>query len=184
MVGRVTRGGQGDFAKGGTANVPLVGIDCSMPNFLIEKLVSGGQTGADRAALDAAISLGLPHGGWCPKGRRAEDGTIPTCYDLTETPGVSYPVRTEWNVRDSDGTVVFTLGKLATGGSRKTIAIAKRLRKPRLHISRDGGDGACALLRDFIASHGIRVLNIAGSREGKEPGIGAWVEGVLTKVAD
>ncbi|HPA20373.1 MAG TPA: putative molybdenum carrier protein [Verrucomicrobiae bacterium] len=152
-----------------------------MPKFLVEKLVSGGQTGADRAALNAAIALGLPHGGWCPKNRRAENGTIPDHYNLTETPGAGYPVRTEWNVRDSDGTVVLTLGELATGGSRKTIEIARRLRKPCLHISRDGGDDARALLRDFIARHGIRVLNVAGSRESKEPGIGAWVEEMLAK---
>lgn len=150
-----------------------------MPKFIIEKLVSGGQTGADRAALDVSIALGLPHGGWCPKGRRAEDGTIPARYDLTETPGASYLQRTEWNVRDSDGTVVFTLDKRATGGSRKTIAIARVLGKPCLHIARDAGGDPVVLLREFVAEHGIRVLNVAGSRESKEPGIGAWVGEVL-----
>ncbi|HPA21544.1 MAG TPA: putative molybdenum carrier protein [Verrucomicrobiae bacterium] len=151
-----------------------------MPAFLIEKLVSGGQTGADRAALDAAIALGLSHGGWCPKGRRAEDGTIPDRYALTETPGASYLQRTEWNVRDSDGTVVFTLGKAASGGSRKTIAIARVLGKPCLHIARDARGDAAALLRDFIGRHRVAVLNVAGSRESKEPGIGEWVGAVLT----
>lgn len=92
-----------------------------------------------------AIALGLPHGGWCPRGRRAEDGTIPARHILTETPGASYLQRTEWNVRDSDGTVVFTLGKAAAGGSRKTIAIARAMGKPCLHLARDAGGDAVAL---------------------------------------
>ena len=103
---------------------------------MIAKLVSGGQTGADRAGLDAAIELGLSYGGWCPNGRRAEDGTIPARYALAETPSANCLQRTEWNVRDSDGTVVFTLGEAATGGSRKTVEIARRPR--RLWPSRDG----------------------------------------------
>ncbi|MCC6355238.1 MAG: putative molybdenum carrier protein [Verrucomicrobiae bacterium] len=112
-----------------------------MPKPIIEKIVSGGQTGADRAALDAAIALGIPHGGWCPKGRRAEDGRIPGRYRLAETPGANYLQRTEWNVRDSDGTVLFTLGKAATGGSRKTIEIARRLGGPcpRQRLERRAG---------------------------------------------
>ncbi len=73
------------------------------------KIVSGGQTGADRAALDFAIDHGIPHGGWCPRGRKCEDGTIADCYKLNETPSAEYPQRTEWNVRDSDGTVVFSM---------------------------------------------------------------------------
>lgn len=155
-------------------------IDCSMPAFLVEKLVSGGQTGADRAALDIAMALGLPHGGWCPKGRKAEDGTIPLCYALVETPCGGYPQRTEWNVRDSDGTAVFTWARTASGGSRKTISIARGLGRPCLHIARDGGGDAATLLRDFIVRDQIAVLNVAGSRESKEPGIGDWVRSVLT----
>ena len=150
-----------------------------MPKFLIEKLVSGGQTGADRAALDAAIALGIPHGGWCPRGRKAEDGRIPDRYLLTETPGANYLQRTEWNVRDSDGTAVFTIAEEASGGSKKTIQFARRLKKPYLHIARDAGGDAAQQLREFIAAHGIRALNVAGSRESKEPGIGAWVGEVL-----
>ena len=152
-----------------------------MPKFIIEKIVSGGQTGADRAALDAAIALGLPHGGYCPKGRRAEDGSIPARYILTETPGAHYLQRTEWNVRDSDGTVVFTIVKTATGGSRKTIEIARRLKKPCVHIARDAGGDAIQHLRDFIEAHDIRVLNVAGSRESKEPGIETWAGEVLAQ---
>lgn len=78
-------------------------------NVYISKIVSGGQTGADRAALDYAIAIGIPHGGWCPKGRKAEDGPIGPPYALVETPRADYLQRTEWNVRDTDGTVIFTL---------------------------------------------------------------------------
>lgn len=107
MVVRVRRGGQGDFGATRATNVRATGIDCSMPAMIIERIVSGGQTGSDRAA----IAFGLPHGGWCPKGREAENGTMHACYVLTETPGANYPQRTECNVRDSDGAVVFTLAK-------------------------------------------------------------------------
>jgi len=150
-----------------------------MPKFTIEKIVSGGQTGADRAGLDAAIALGIPHGGWCPRGRRAEDGRIPDRYLLTETPGANYLQRTEWNVRDSDGTVVFTLARRVGGGSLRTLVFAERHDKPCIPIARDAGGDAVQLLRDFIAGHGIRALNVAGSRESKKPGIGAWVGEVL-----
>src|SRR5687768_10043060 len=86
---------------------------------MIEIIISGGQTGADRAALDAAMVCGVPHGGWCPNGRTAEDGPLPECYLLTETAGASYLARTEKNVKDSDGTLIFTMG-LLSGGSART----------------------------------------------------------------
>jgi hypothetical protein len=97
------------------------------------KIVSGGQTGADRAGLDAAIELGLAHGGWCPHGRRTEDGPLPEHYQLQETESSSYTQRTVFNVRDSDATVVFTLGVLGPG-SKNTLATAKKLGKPRLYV--------------------------------------------------
>jgi hypothetical protein len=84
-------------------------------NVYIQKIVSGGQTGADRAALDYAIAIGIPHGGWCPKGRKAEDGPIDRRYALAETPRADCLQRTEWNVRDTDGTVIFTVGAKAPG---------------------------------------------------------------------
>ncbi len=90
----------------------------------ISRIVSGGQTGADRGGLDAAIELGIPHGGWCPKGRKSEDGTIPLIYQLVETSSSDYKVRTEKNVADSDATVIFTYGK-PTGGSKPTANFAK-----------------------------------------------------------
>jgi hypothetical protein len=141
-------------------------------------IISGGQTGADRAALDFAIERGLPHGGWCPKGRLALDGVIDAKYLLNETPSSGYPQRTEWNVRDSDATVVCTLGPKPTGGSLKTISIAVKHGKPCLHLQK-GTPGAAEILASFIREHHVRRLNVAGSRESKEPGIYEWVRSVL-----
>lgn len=90
----------------------------------VEKIISGAQSGADRAALDFAIAHRIPHGGWCPRGRKAEDGTIDPRYELQETPNSSYIQRTEWNTRDSDGTVVFSIAPVLSGGSKKTVALA------------------------------------------------------------
>jgi hypothetical protein len=134
------------------------------------KIVSGGQTGADRAALDFALEHGFPHGGWCPQGRLAEDGTIDHCYRLKETPSPTYAQRTEWNVRDSDGTVIFTLTRELAGGSLLTADFARRLGKPLLHLSRrDHSAPPDLALREFLHQHRIRVL------------IGAFVGEVLAK---
>ena len=92
------------------------------------QIISGGQSGVDRAALDAAREMGVPVGGWCPKGRRAEDGAIAACYPLDETPSDQYAQRTEWNIRDSDGTLVLTFGP-PTGGTALTVRLADRLGK-------------------------------------------------------
>src|SRR5215207_7601461 len=97
---------------------------------LPECVVSGGQTGADRAALDSAMARGIAHGGWCPKGRRAEDGPLDAKYQLQETPKRNYLQRNEWNVRDSGATVVFTLADTVTGGSLQTVKFAKKQGKP------------------------------------------------------
>lgn len=101
---------------------------------MISRLVSGGQTRTDRAALDFAIEHDIPHGGWCPKGRRAGDGPIDARYNLTETPTANYLQRTEWNVRDADATVIFTLSSELSGGSKKTDEFAQKHKKPRLHL--------------------------------------------------
>ncbi len=103
------------------------------------RIVSGGQTGADRAALDWAIERGIPHGDWCPKGRLFEDGLIAPRYQLQETPGGNYPQRTEGNARDSDGTVVFSIEAVLSDGSKKTVSLAHKRGKPVLYISRNGG---------------------------------------------
>ena len=148
---------------------------------MVEKIVSGGQTGADRAALDVALRRGLPHGGWCPLGRRAEDGRIPDRYQLAETPLRKYVQRTEWNVRDSNATVVFTLRAKPTGGSRQTVEFATRLKKPCLVLLRPAGTSAqaAAALQRFVAENRIGILNVAGARESTEPGIYDWVTEVL-----
>ncbi len=148
---------------------------------MLVKIVSGGQTGADIAALDVALRHDFPHGGWCPKGRKSLDGPIPSRYLLTETPSSSYLQRTEWNVRDSDGTAVFTLEPEATGGSLKTIQFARKHIRPVLHLSGlgIGYSDPALLLQKFVDEHKIETLNVAGSRESKEPGIHAWVMEVL-----
>jgi len=147
----------------------------------ITKIISGGQTGADRAGLDVALWHQFPHGGWCPKGRKAEDGPIGAQYQLKESPSANYLQRTEWNVRDTDGTIVFTLASEITGGSMRTVEFAKKHKKPCIHISRGSLFQPQVLIQNFIAEHGIKALNIAGSRESKEPGINQWVKEVLDR---
>jgi len=145
-------------------------------------IVSGGQTGADRAALDWALARGADHGGWCPRGRRAEDGPIAPRYRLRETPDDSYVQRTEWNVRDSDGTVILSLSATLTGGSRMTAELAARLGKPWLHLSREtDGDAAGARLRHFVRARRIRVLNVAGPRASTAPAVGDFVRLTLDR---
>ena len=141
----------------------------AVPGLGVERVVSGGQTGVDRAALDVALELGLPAGGWCPKGRRAEDGCIPDRYPLHETPSGDYPQRTEWNVRDSDGTLILYRAPLK-GGSALTRRLAARLGRPCLALDLTKGRGHDALLQ-FVVGNRIRVLNVAGPRESEAPGI-------------
>jgi hypothetical protein len=136
---------------------------------MIDKLVSGGQTGVDRAALDVGLELGLPCGGWCPQGRRAEDGPIPARYPLTETPWSGYPQRTEWNVRDSDGTLVLTRGE-PDRGTVLTIELARKQRKPHLVVDLASAADPAAV-RAWLEDNMIRVLNVAGPRETSSPGI-------------
>ena len=145
----------------------------------LRKIVAGGQTGADRAALDFARSIGLPHGGWCPADRKAEDGRLSRCYPLRETPSRLYRCRTEWNARDSDATVVFTIGKRARGGSLLTLRLAERLGKPCIHLLATERSRAPARLVDFLRVNRVAVLNVAGSRESDEPGVGEWTRVVL-----
>jgi hypothetical protein len=146
----------------------------------LKKIVSGAQTGADRAALDWAIVRDIPHGGWCPRGRKAEDGAIPPQYRLDETPLTSYLQRTEWNARDSDGTAIFTMAATLSGGSRRTAQFADKHAKPWIHLAARGSDEAPAKrLAEFVLAHGIQRLNVAGSRGSKEPGVAMFVERTL-----
>lgn len=139
--------------------------------FKIDKVISGGQTGADRGGLDAAIVLQIPHGGWCPKGRRAEDGTIPLVYELQETASSSYADRTFLNVEDSEGTVVITKPKL-DGGSLLTVQHAQALGIPWLHLRAcDSNEENVKKFVMWLNAKNPRVLNVAGSRESSYPGI-------------
>ena len=135
----------------------------------IKKIISGGQTGADQAGLDVAIKHGLPHGGAIPKGRLTEDGVLPDKYKLEEMTTKSYPKRTEKNVVDSDGTVIFTHGKLI-GGSLLTRKKAVEHVKPVIHLDMDklSVEDAVELLKGFMDENGIEVLNVAGSRASKD----------------
>jgi len=136
----------------------------------IHRIVSGGQTGVDRAALDAAMAANMPVGGWCPKGRRAEDGVIDARYPLAETPRRSPLQRTRWNVRDSDATLILTDEVTPAGGTAETIHFAQRLRKPTLVID-PASSGAPAAILGWEATIRPGVLNIAGPRESKRPGV-------------
>jgi hypothetical protein len=144
----------------------------------IERIVSGGQTGVDRAALDAAIALGIPHGGWCPRGRLAEDGAIPSRYQLGETDSEDYPVRTERNVIDSDGTLILYRGRL-WGGTELTRRLAVKHAKPLLLVDLDKPLTPKAF-RQWLHAHAVRVLNVAGPRESTLPGIGLEAYRCLT----
>lgn len=137
---------------------------------MIERVISGGQTGADRGALDAAAELGLPHGGYCPRGRRAEDGRIPARYELEELPSRAYAARTEENVLAADATVVLTRGK-PTGGSALTVALARRHGRPILHVDLDREAAPARAIASFLRARGARVVNVAGPRESQCPGI-------------
>ena len=151
------------------------------PPMIIERIVSGGQTGADRAALDWALEHGVEHEGWCPAGRRSEDGTIGSRYRLRETPGSGYLVRTEWNVRDSDATVIISLAAELSGGSLATMRLAKDHGKPCLHLSRAATVDPAKDLSRFLREHAVRVLNVAGPRRSGEPEVGEFVREVLTE---
>ncbi len=136
---------------------------------MIERVISGGQTGVDRAALDVALKLGVPCGGWCPRGRRAEDGPLKEVYPLQETPSSDYTQRTRWNVRDSDGTVVLYKSSLS-GGSALTVELAKKQTKPCLVIDLCE-DCSPEILLDWLKLQQIRTLNVAGTRESGSTGI-------------
>jgi len=152
---------------------------------MLRKIISGGQTGADRAALDWAIKRGIPHGGWCPKGRKAEDGRIDLRYRLVETPSDDYAQRTEWNVRDSDATAVFSIQKELRGGSLLTVEMATQNNKPVIHLrQQDEQVNHAQELRSFIETFGISVLNVAGPRTSDEAGVYQFVTSVLDHALD
>ncbi|WP_254509178.1 putative molybdenum carrier protein [Anatilimnocola floriformis] len=149
-----------------------------LPHY-VKMIVSGGQTGVDRAALEVAIELGIPHGGFCPKGRLAEDGPIATHFRLQETASADYWVRTEKNVDYADGTLILYRGKL-TRGSSLTRKYAQRLRKTYRCVQlKPGSTAQLRNIRSWLCKQQILILNIAGPRESTSPGIGSETKAFL-----
>ncbi|HHH36439.1 MAG TPA: molybdenum cofactor carrier [Gammaproteobacteria bacterium] len=151
---------------------------------VIEKIISGGQTGVDRAALDAAQAAGVACGGWCPAGRAADDGPIPARYPLQETLNIDHTVRTGANVRDSDATLMLNRG-LLQGGTAYAVEIAKHMNRPVMVIDLDAPPDLDMIVA-WLEQHEVRVLHIGGPREASRPGIYAqardFVEGLLRMV--
>ena len=148
----------------------------------IERIVSGGQTGVDRAALDVAMARDVPHGGWCPRGRRAEDGRIPARYALREHDSPAYADRTEQNVLDSDGTLVLTMGA-PQGGTALTVQLAGRHRRPCVVIDLERPTPPAAVV-NWLTANDVRILNVAGPRESTRPGIHDEAAAFLERVLD
>jgi len=139
---------------------------------MLKKVISGGQTGAEQAALDVAIKLGIPHGGWIPKGRRTEDGVLPDKYQLIEMPDSSYARRTEKNVVKADGTLIFSHGRLV-GGSDYTRKMALKHNRAWLHIdlNKIAAFEASQRIVSWLFGNNIEVLNVAGPRASSDPKI-------------
>ena len=139
---------------------------------MIKRIVSGGQTGVDRAALDVAIKLGIAHGGWIPRGRLTENGALPQKYHLKETSSPQYAVRTEKNVVDTDGTLIISHGPL-TGGTGYTREMAIKHSRPWLHIDLDrtAAFHAATTINNWILQKKIEILNVAGPRASEDPAI-------------
>lgn len=148
----------------------------------IGRIISGGQTGADRGGLDAAMALGIPHGGWCPAGRLAEDGRIPSIYQLREAASASYTERTRLNVIASDATIVFVASM--TQGSRATVDFCVSSKRPYIIVANTvlSIPRAVHRVRQWLVQRGdLAVLNIAGSRESKAHGIHHAVRQILVE---
>jgi Circularly permutated YpsA SLOG family len=149
-------------------------------NVRLQKVISGGQTGVDRAALDVAMALNLPCGGWCPRDRRAEDGRIPDRYPLEESDSSSYSARTIQNVIDSDGTLILALGDLR-GGTLLTRNAALKRRKRCLIVDLKQTPDV-AVVTAWLQEASIRILNIAGPRASQAPEAYALAAGFLLKL--
>jgi len=146
----------------------------------LAKIISGGQTGVDRGALDAAIVLGISHGGWCPRGRLAEDAQIPSRYQLRESFSSEYSVRTEQNVVDSHATLILCRGRLS-GGTELTFHLAEQHGKPCLVIDLDDPPEP-EEVHHWLQTHQVEILNVAGPRESQSPGISARAREFLYSV--
>jgi hypothetical protein len=157
----------------------------------LRKLVTGGQTGVDRGALDAALERGFPCGGWCPEGRLTEDGPLPPHYPLRELPGGTTADRTERNVRDSDATLILTPGPL-TGGTRLTRECCERLQRPFLELEWNAErrldssqeEPALERIRSFLDKTDCELLNVAGPRASEWPGAYQTSAGLVGALLD
>lgn len=145
-------------------------FDPTPERFVPTRIVSGGQTGVDRGALDAALALGIDHGGWCPAGRLAEDGRVPIHYQLMELDSRYYPHRTERNVRDSDATLILYRGRM-TGGTKLTQRLCRQVGKPELSLSIANQSRARQKILAWLMEVRPQVLNVAGPRESNALGI-------------
>jgi hypothetical protein len=150
---------------------------------MVKKIISGGQTGADQAALDVAIKLGISHGGWIPKGRLTETGVLDDKYHLKEMETANYNKRTEQNVIDSDGTLIISHGKL-TGGSEYTRDVALGHGRPWLHIDLNQTESlqAAKQIKYWLVEYEVEVLNVAGPRASKDPAIYRSTTDILERV--
>ena len=155
----------------------------NQPELPIQKIVSGGQTGVDRAALDVAIFLEISHGGWCPRGRLAEDGAIPDVYQLRETVTEEYSTRTRQNVIDSDGTLIIYEGKMS-GGTAYTLSFARKMKRPVLAIRLEDRIAKIGDVKTWLRENNVQVLNVAGPRESSRPGIGKNAGRLLLAILD
>lgn len=149
----------------------------------LERIISGGQSGVDRGALDAALALGLACGGWCPAGRLAEDGPIPERYPVVELAGGDYRARTRQNVQDADGTLILAFGA-PKGGTLETLRDCLRFGKPHLVVDASAASARDAARRaiNFVQDNAIRVLNVAGPRESGWHGARAYAEAAVREL--
>jgi hypothetical protein len=154
-------------------------------------IVSGGQTGSDRGAMDAAIRLGLSYGGWATADYKAEDGRVPEIYasKMRQSSSREYGIRTRLNVQDSDATLIVSYAEKLTGGSDFTARECKRQRKPCKHLVLPRGRGQVTpalrgTLLDWLHGNHVAVLNVAGPRESKEPGLQAATCAALVWILD
>ena len=157
-------------------------LKSSFPEWFPRMIISGGQTGVDRAALDWACNHRIPHGGWCPQGRRASDGPLSVKYQLRETESAGYRQRTKLNVQDSDATLILNVGEL-DGGTLQTQQFAERMGKPHLVVQLDqcAPDESAGRITEWLIAGKFSTLNVAGPREEKRPGIYAQTLSVLDR---